>query len=463
MMRRIGAMGAVALGLLVACGAGKRDAQVAEGGKQPNQIAEGDPEEQGDDGEWGIIGDSDYPTTVQKVVGMVNDPDIREATQRRGLDVVNVAWEDSGRAQGSSLGPNISDLTLQVRYRESERSQETTALMPVIRFPNFTDRTGDVPANKFFVRAGNHKNKKSLKTVPLTEVLRDIKKFSSRPWSIVGSGNLLSKRDTHFLVSAQAVFLPIPKKGKAEFNPVVFNYQSAPGSPAVLTILVTRQGTSMTVVENKPEDRSLSGWGQELYFNNEGLRAAFTAERRTDVVKRIASQGGPKTADDKSALARGADALFLIQVPLKHRDRGALGGPMENKGMAADEEMAEGAAPAPPMSAAAPGSGGGMSAPAKEKSNVEQAVLGHGKSRGPFEEGANLRLERDDRFPIRITVQFYKATSNGVADEKDLDGIASNIGSVYEHASFVGSLVVPQGDRLRPTEWQKIPNQWFPW
>ncbi len=115
------------------------------------------------------------------------------------------------------------------------------------------------------------------------------------------------------------------------------------------------------------------------------------------------------------------------------------------------------AAPAP---AAGMGSGGMAK---KKKSNVEHAVLGHGKSRGPFQEGANLRLERDDRFPIRITVQFYKATSNGVADEKDLDAIAANIGSVYEHASFVGSLVVPDGDRLRPTEWQKIPRQWFPW
>jgi hypothetical protein len=433
---------------------------VAEGGNQPgpNQIAEGDPNAQ-DEGEWGILGDSDYPTTVQKVVNMVNDPEITEGARRRGLDVINVAWEDTGRAQGSSLGPNISDLTLQVRYKESGADQETTALMPVIRFPNFNDRTGDVPASKFFVRAGNHKNKKALKTVPLTDVLRDIKKYSSRPWSIVGSGNLLAARDSHFLVSAQAVFLPIPKKGKAEFNPVVFNYQSAPGSPAVLTILVTRQGTSMTVIENKPEDRSLSGWGQELYFNNEGLRAAFTAERRTDVVKRIAAQGGPKTADDKSALARGADALFLIQVPLKHANRGRLGGPMEeSKAAMAD---AEAAAP-PPQSAPAPGAMGGGMAPAKEKSNVEQAVLGHGKSRGPFEEGANLRLERDDRFPIRITVQFYKATSNGVADEKDLDGIAANIGGVYEHASFVGSLVVPEGDRLRPTEWQKA-NRWFPW
>jgi hypothetical protein len=81
----------------------------------------------------------------------------------------------------------------------------------------------------------------------------------------------------------------------------------------------------------------------------------------------------------------------------------------------------------------------------------------------PFEEGHNLRLVRDDQFPIRITVQFYKATSNGVVDEKDLDAIARSIGSVYEHAAFVGSLVLPEGDPQRPTSWQKIPHEWFPW
>jgi hypothetical protein len=60
---------------------------------------------------------------------------------------------------------------------------------------------------------------------------------------------------------------------------------------------------------------------------------------------------------------------------------------------------------------------------------------------------------RDERFPVRVTIQFYKATSNGVVSESDLDAIATSIGSVYEHADYVGSLVVPEGDRLRPTEW----------
>jgi hypothetical protein len=95
-------------------------------------------------------------------------------------------------------------------------------------------------------------------------------------------------------------------------------------------------------------------------------------------------------------------------------------------------------------------------------SDVEQAVLGHGRAEGPFEEGRALRLERDSRFPVRVTVQFYKATSNGVVSPTDLDAIATSIGNVYEHADFVGSLVIPEGDRRRPTAWQGAAGRLFP-
>jgi hypothetical protein len=414
---------------------------------------------EGGDGEWGIMGDTptqraDYGEVVDRVVNMVNDSALVGETQRRGLDLVNVMWEDTGRAQGSSLGPNITDLTLQVRWVDAESRGERTALMPVIRFPNFTDRTGDIAADKFLIRVGNHRKGGRLESVPLVDVLRNIKMYASQPWAIKGSGNLLARRDTHFLVSAQAVFLPIPKQGKAEFNPAVFNYQSAPDSPAVLSILVTRQGTSISVVENHAQEQQVAGWGQELYFNNHGQRASFTAERKSDVKRRIEAKGGPRSEDDKSALARGADVLFLVQVPLKHKNQGVLGGAM--KSAPADEaEMASGA-PAPAAPSQAPMA-------AEKKSDVEQAVLGHGRDRGPFDEAHGLLLERDPNFPIRVTVQFYKATSNGVVDYKDLDRIARSIGSVYEHANAVGSLVIPDGDPRRPTAWQKVPGEWFPW
>jgi hypothetical protein len=413
----------------------------------------------GEDGEWGIRGetrDQSYARTVDKVANMVSDQRVAQGAQRRGLSVLNVMWEDTGRAEGSALGPNISDLTLQVRRRD-EHGGFIQSLMPVIRFPNFNDRTGDVAADKFFVRVGNEKIDGALRSVPLTDVLRDLKSFATLPSSIAGSGNLLAPRDSHCLVSAQAVFLPIPKEGKAEFNPVLFNYQSAPGSPAVLSILITREGTSVSVIENRPDERTTQGMGQEIYFNNKGQKSAFTAERKSDVEARIAAQGGPKTEADRSALAKGADVLFLVQVPLVHAQRGRLGGSLAALGASGGGGSFDKKSPSKPMSAAA--------GPMKDdaQSDVEQAVLGHGPNLGPFNEGHNLRLVRDPKFPVRVTVQFYKATSNGVVSEADLDGIARSIGSVYEHADFVGSLVLPEGDARRPTAWQKVPNEWFPW
>lgn len=406
----------------------------------------GDGAEDGSD-EWGIVEAPSYPSVVSSVVDMVRDPRLVADVRRRGMNVVNVMWEDAGRSKGSSLGPNISDLTLQVRYRAPGESREQSALMPVIRYPNFTDRTADIKANKFFVRVGNEKGE-GLRSVPLTAFLKNIRRYLSVPRSVKGSGNLLARRDTHFLVSAQAVFLPIPSSGKAEFNPVIFNYQSAPESPAVLSILVTREGTSVAVVENRGGRRG--GYGQQLFYNNDGQRAAFTAERRSDVAERIEAKGGPATEADESALSRGADALFLIQVPLKHENQGRLGG-LNSDGAASKPSKGPKAKSPPPRR--------NRSA----RSDVEQAVLGHGRDRGPVAEGNGLKLERDPRFPIRITVQFYKATSNGVANAADLDDIAESIKGVYEHADYVGSLVVPEGDRNRPTEWQRIPHEWFPW
>jgi hypothetical protein len=432
----------------------------------PQPIAK-DGDKPGDDSDWGIRDRNDsveYARVVDKVARMASDSDLQSRVQRRGMSLVNVMWEDTGRAENSALGPNISDLTLQVRRRDENGFQ--ASLMPVIRPPNFTDKTGDVPADKFFVRVGNHSRGGELSTVPLTDVLKNLKAFASVPDSILGDGNLLAPRDTHFLVSAQAVFLPIPKTGKANFNPVLFNYQSAPRSPAVLSILVTRQGTSVSVIENESDDQTAYGGGEELYFNNKGQRAGFTAERKTDVENRIAAQGGPKTEDDKSALQKGADVLFLVQVPLVHKQIGRLGGLDSDGaadgpggGMGMGKGMAAPAKPAAPAPASAAAGGGAM----RERSDVEQAVLGHGPNLGPYNEGHRIRLVRDTHFPIRVTVQFYKATSNGVVSDIDLDSINRSIGSVYEHAEFVGSLVIPEGDPRRPTAWQKMPREWFPW
>ena len=83
------------------------------------------------------------------------------------------------------------------------------------------------------------------------------------------------------------------------------------------------------------------------------------------------------------------------------------------------------------------------------KSDVEEAVIGHGKVEGPFTEIGGLDIERDDRYPVRVTVQFYKATSNGVVSEESMAEVAAQIERVYRQADYVGSLVV-QGKRDAP-------------
>lgn len=407
---------------------------------------------------WGVVSDEDalrhrhprprgsFRQTIDRVVAMPSNGELQRQARERGLNVVNVMWEDTGRYQGSSVGPNISDLTLQVRENIGDGTR--THLLPVIRHPNFSDRTADVPMDKLWVRVGNQRGGGRTRAVPLEDVLSDLREYVSYPNSLNGSGDLTAERDTHALVSAQHVFVPLRAEGRAEFNPVLYNYQSRPGNPAVLVLLATRQGTSIQVIENRPGDQSAQGWGQQLFFDNEGQRTVFTAERRSAVADRI--ERGEAEDQDEGALEEGADMMMIIQVPLRRREP-----PREQYGYGSGGMLGGMAAQAAPPTTAAEGAAMPRSSATRAmRSDVETAVIGHGEDMGRFPGLRELRLVRDDRFPIRVTVQFYKATSNGVVDTDDLDDARRAIDRVYADADYVGSLVVPEGDHgRRPTSW----------
>jgi hypothetical protein len=80
-------------------------------------------------------------------------------------------------------------------------------------------------------------------------------------------------------------------------------------------------------------------------------------------------------------------------------------------------------------------------------------VIGHGEVEGPFTEIADLPIERDVRFPVRVTVQFYKATSNGVVSPEDMAGIAAQIERCTRmRATWAAGRLVTEGDTGRSTE-----------
>lgn len=189
-------------------------------------------------------------------------------------------------------------------------------------------------------------------------------------------------------------------------------YLSAPGSwPGKRSSLLA------------PRDRI--GAGQRLFFNLNGERAPLTGKRLSD----FKAEGGTGGASAKAAGEEGLNMVLLIQVPLKQKHA-------RNFGWLSMQSASEGVS---------------FAAATRGSSNVEAAVIGHGKVEGPFTEMAGLDIERDERYPIRVTVQFYKATSNGVVSAADMAELAGQIRRVYEQSDYVGSLVV-DGPTKRRTE-----------
>lgn len=372
-----------------------------------------------------------YSQVIAKTAAMVEDESVQRLAGQHGLHVMNITWEDTARFDASAVGPNISDMTIQIQHQLPGTGRFELTCMPVIRYPNFTDLSGDIPLDDFYLLVGNEKNQ-PLTKITLRQLLGNLRAYLHEPesWKSARNSLLAEGRDSHALVSAQACFLPIPQEGIAQFNPVLFNYQSRAGDPAVLAILATREGTSVTVIDNTRDGFDAGGtWGQRLFFNQNGERASLTGQRKSDFLADTAAAtgaGAPTGAVEPPAADReGLNMVLLIQVPLKQKR------PRRHHYL-------------------------GMRVACRSLdlgtfSDVEEAVIGHGEVEGPFTEIDGLAIERDDRYPVRVTVQFYKATSNGVVSESDMADIAEQIARIYRQADYVGSLVI-DGPTGRPTE-----------
>ncbi len=123
----------------------------------------------------------------------------------------------------------------------------------------------------------------------------------------------------------------------------------------------------------------------------------------------------------------GANQILVIQVPLKQKNPqnfGFGGGPMMAM---ASLEMAS----------------------MTRSASTEDAYITHGEAEGPYTEMDGIDIERDETLPIRVTVQYYKAT-DGEVSKADVDDLAAKIKNVEEKGDFEGSLVTDR-DQDRPT------------
>ncbi len=339
---------------------------------------------------------------VSEISSISSNNELQGYAGKQGLQILDITWEDTGRSKNSCWGPNISDMTLLLDKQSS--------LLPVIRFPNFSDKTADLSIEQFEISVGNEKGDTPTK-IPL-------KKYLQNPAEFIKSDNKLESlfdesRDKEILVAAQYCVLPL-EEGTCEFNVHLYNYQSNSEEPAVLVLVASSQGTSAQI---------LSG-NNPLYFNDDGKACNFLAERMKDVRKRE----GESEAKEMTKEEEEKNCLYIFQIPLKQKKQQrkeincfSEGVKCKKKGKA-------------------------------KKKGMDDAILSKGKSHSNFKGINNKELERDKTFPIRCTLQFYKVTDTNEIPEAIFEDMAKKIDNVYTKGINQGSLVT-EGFTGRSTEW----------
>jgi hypothetical protein len=381
------------------------------------------------------------------VSSIVSDKSTQDLLHSYGLNASHITWEDTGRSKGSCWGPNITDLTMLVK--------QDRRLMPVIRKPNFGDLTHDVPIEAFRLCVGNESSVPSEgRVVSLKDYLSNLQAYCP---DVTTPTSLLDARDSVILTSTQCCVLPVKKGSKTEFALQLFNYQSWDQDPAVLVILVTKDGTSAQVLGKS---------NQTLFFNASGKGHWLSAERLEDSRER---RGVQKTRVDSFKEMKSEEKLentiLMIQVPLvtTSRPRGefCMSNYLEKAGAAYDGSedecgvylSSEDAKPAKLKccAAAVPRSRG-----------MDMGQVGIGSEDGPFIGTKGLKLVRDTRFPIRCTYQYYRVTDENSISEKNIADIAEQLNQVVQASVATGSLVLnPESGRktepvLKPAPYKSI-------
>ena len=397
---------------------------------------------------------------IEKVLKMrEHDHLAQKLSKQFGLNISMITWEDCARSKNSCWGPCICDMTLQVPSVMPYSFREKENRLPVIRYPNYQDLTWDVPMEKIFLMVGNETGEKELRRVSLKEYLDTV---------LTKRSLFCKEKDSHVLVSSQACMLPAAPGTEPKFNVTLYSYQSFSGDPAVLTIIASSQGSSAQTIGDKTE---------KLYFNKDGRKASFVGQRLKDNRKeRGVALEGAMTKEEKEA-----NLIMMIQVPLKQKERPftrgfsylmnvPLGGAMN--------DCLESASYGVPSSF-------GVSKNAKcgdtrqdsfeyhdeeAEDDVEDVIVKvSDEDEGPFPTVREKDLRRDTRFPIRVTLQFYKATSNGAMDRKTMEAIAHQFVEAQEDADFIGSIIIGRSLH-RPTAHKddvpyhiNLPKWWNPY
>lgn len=298
--------------------------------------------------------------------------------------------------------------------------------MPMIRKPNFADLTYDVDISKFKLPLHNIGIKK---IVSLKEYLKDINKYVDNP----NVSSMLLDRDEKILTQVQTCVLKSNQK-EVEFNVHLYNYQTVKENPKVLTILVSKNGTSTQVLSTE----------KDLYFNDNGKSHYFKAERLGDVRLKQGKSGESVTNyKDMTDEEKLDNCLMVIQVPLKDNpDYRPLAKFCSFDSEEGDEYSDEECLKFGLMK------GGSVRSLSTRSRGMDMAVLSKGTEKGKYVGTGTTKLMRDENYPIRCTYQYYRVTDEENLTEDLVKNIVEQLDNINNIATESGSLVMNTSDRI---------------
>jgi hypothetical protein len=339
---------------------------------------------------------------AQLVQTTVFSPEALAALKASGLAPKTISWDDAARNKNSCWGPCITDVTL--RTKGGPREQ-------MVRPDNFTDKTSDLSADKLRLFKGRIA-------------------ISLRTYLDTIQAGLWQPRDAVVLARSQCCFLPLGGRESVDFAVSAYSYNRNS-----LIIVASAFGTSVYRADGSTQELLLDIRGDSHHY-----QAAKMVDKKSGQVVRDFA--------DMSAQQKQENALYIYQVPIKSKYRSRGGDEVEV------EESCEGIGlfdTGKSRSRGGGGSRGGGPTPIRDLGAV--ARLGVGSRVGRTPELDTTELERDARYPITLTIQYYRISDGPVSEAAARDVIAKL--NALEHASAAtGSLVVdapvPAGSAAPP-------------
>jgi hypothetical protein len=235
----------------------------------------------------------------------------------------------------------------------------------------------------------------------------------------------------HALVQSQACILKTPRGSThVDFAVRARNYQSTDHSSAVLIFLVSSMGVRAFLPNGAVTSLMNAVDGKEAWFRATGLST-------------VRGTGGAVSASEMTQAERLTNMFLVVQVPLVHTPRPA------------ETDYFMGVAECSVMCA--------MPTTRRDR-GTDMAKISSGSATGKSDTGfssmRNHNLRVDARFPVRITIQYYRIDVNGITSD-DCADIAAQLRGIESKSVAHGSLVTePMGHRTTEVQlsaWNGVP------